>query len=301
MLKYTGAEMRRWREHEESSLELTVQACRDALDGFEEPIDLLISASVFPELVEPATSNLIAYKLGLKTTECMDVKEACDGWIKATKIAQALQDTGAHRNILIACGEFPMTEGFGIYPELFRISSLAEIDSRFPAYTLGEAATAVLLRPERPGEKSNPWHFANITRNDLIGLCTISTPWLNGKTELPKSLSVNGQGLFASYGAELKKHGLPIAVDLYKKEVGPGADILFTHSSSKRDWSEGAKAVGMHNRIVDIYASLGNVVAAAVPAAMAIAKEDGRMELGQKIAAWVVSAGMSFSTASFRY
>ena len=134
-------------------------------------------------------------------------------------------------------------------------------------------------------------------------LCSVTSSW-NG-ADLAKSdrLAKNGPGRFTSYGAKLVGHGLPLAVDQFKNAgIQPeDVDILFTHSSSKKDWSEIAELCGLGAKVYDLYARYGNVVSAAVPAAMALAAEEGALKRGQRVVALVASAGMSFSTAAFTY
>ncbi len=74
---------------------------------------------------------------------------------------------------------------------------------------------------------------------------------------------------------------------------------LFTHSSSKRDWAEIASDIGLGDKLYDIYADYGNVVSAAIPAAMALAEREGALKEGDDVALLVGSAGMSFSAAHF--
>jgi hypothetical protein len=62
-----------------------------------------------------------------------------------------------------------------------------------------------------------------------------------------------------------------------------------------------AEQVGLGDKIFDIYAELGNVVSAAVPAAMAIAETRGLLDRGHHVVTWVASAGMSFTTTSFNF
>lgn len=298
----SGSATRRWLGEGETSLQITIQACKKAMEGIakDDKIDLLIVASVYSELVEPATSNLIASELGLHLVECFDMKEACDGFMKAVKIASAFIESGQYKRVMVVNPEFVMTNGFGIYPELFNLPSADVLEYRFPAFTLGEAATAMIFG----ADQNNQWQFTNHTRNDLYDLCSITSCW-NG-ADLAKSdrLAKNGAGKFTSYGAKLREDGFPLAIDQFKISGinHEETDILFTHSSSKKDWSEGANVIGLGgDKFYDLYARYGNVVSAAVPAAMALAFEEGRLKRGQRVAAWVASAGMSFSTAWFMF
>ncbi|OGG77104.1 hypothetical protein A3F56_03090 [Candidatus Kaiserbacteria bacterium RIFCSPHIGHO2_12_FULL_55_13] len=189
-----------------------------------------------------------------------------------------------------------MAHNYAIYPKLFELDSIDQLEWRFPAYTIGEAASATILGPD----PANGWAFFNRTRNDLYDLCTVPNPWSN-----PRSARVAKDGLshFTSYGIDLRKHGFPGAVETFR-ESGidtSKVDVLFTHSSSKADWSAGAKLLGMHNKMYDIYSKFGNVVSGAIPVAMASAEREGTLKRGMNVAAWVASAGMSFSTAEFVY
>lgn len=298
-LKSTGSDVRRWRTDGETSLQLTIDACKKAMDGLQkgERIDLLIMASVYSELVEPATSNLIAHEIGLDYVECFDVKEACDGWMKAVKIASSFIESGQYKRIMVVNPEFVMTEGFGIYPDLFNLPSPEVLEHRFPAFTLGEAATAMVLGPDM----DNVWKFTNHTRNDLYDLCSITSGWNGSDFVKSERVAKNGAGKFVSYGGKLREDGFPLAIDQFKIAAIKATDVLFTHSSSKKDWSEGASVIGLKEEFYDIYTRYGNVVSAAVPAAMALAFEEGKLKRGHRVATWVASAGMSFSTATFTF
>lgn len=300
-LKRSGSNIRAWLGPGESPLSLMTQVCQQAIAnlGEDNKIDLLISASVYPELMEPATANLIAHKTGLDYAECFDVKEACDGWMKAIKIASAFIESGLYRRVMVVNGEFSMRPGFAVYPKIFQLSTDSELEWRFPAFTLGEAATAVILGVD----PDNRWSFTNVTRNDLFDLCSITVPWHNLYPINSHRVAKDGPGIFTSYGKELRDHGLPLVVKTFKESgINPkNVDILFTHSSSKRDWAEAARRIDLSDKIYDIYTRCGNVVSAAVPAAMALAIEDGTLKRGHQVAALVASAGMTFSTAYFKF
>ena len=300
MLRSSGANTRHWLAEDETSFDITVQACREAieaLDADDRKIDLIICASVHFELAEPATSNMLAHELGLDHTECFDLREACDGWMKAARIASCLIDSGEYRRIMVVNGEFSVTNS--ILPKLYKLSRKEELEWRFPAYTVGEAATATIFA----ADSDSPWRFTNKTRNDLYDLCTVTPPWMGAGPSRSHRIGKDGPATFTSYGAELRAHGFPLIVEHFR-ECGINSqevDIAFTHSSSKSDWADFARQVSLSEQIFDIYARYGNLVSAAVPAGMAVALDDGALSRGQRVAAVIASAGMSFSTASFVY
>jgi len=305
-LKASGSATRRWLAPDETSVQITVQACKKALsqlDPKDNKVDLLIVASVYADLVEPAAANLIAHEIGLDDVECFDVKEACDGWMKATKIASSFIESGQYRRIMVVNAEFGMTPGCGSYPDNFGLDSVEQLEWRFPAFTIGEVATATILSADQIGDK-NPWRFTNSTRNDLFDLCSLTNRWNGDKVSSSVRVARDKPGLFTSYWADLQKEAFPLAFNLFKASaIQPEkTDILFTHSSSKKNWSKGANMVGLGGeKFYDIYTRFGNVVSAAIPAAMAVAFEEGKLKRGHRVAAWVASAGMSFSTAAFTF
>ena len=304
MLRSSGSVTRLWRESGESSISLTIEACKKALTGLPEgdnKIDLLISASVYRELVEPAGANLIAHALGLDDARCFDLIEACDGWMVAAELANLYIKSGRYRRVMVVNGEFVMTRGFGIYPELFRLSSPKELEWRFPAFTLGEAATATIFGPGP--ENGSRWSFTNTPKNEHYDLCSITQPWHRTHSILSSRVAKDGPGLFTSYGIDLRRYGFPLAVEEFRKSgVEPAnVDALFTHSSSKKDWSEVAEVIGLSNVFHDVYEEYGNVVSAAIPTAMALGVENGTLKRGDRVLALVASAGMSFSTAAFTF
>ena len=297
-LRRSGAKKRHWLAPDESPLDLIRRACRNAMEDIDPAtIDLLLWASVDLAVVEPSTASLVAHMIGLDHVKCRDVKQACDGWMGAVEFADALIQTERYRRIMIVNGEFGMVRGGMLYPRLFALKSPEELVWRFPSFTVGEAATATIV-----GASSDEWKFSNRSRNDLYDLCTVSRPW-PGYPITSERIGKDGPGHFTSYGSELRSHGLPLALETFNASgiKTENVDILFTHSSSKKDWRDAAKAVGLENKLYDIYADCGNVVSAAIPAAMARAVEDDSLKRGMRVAAWVASAGMSFSTVSFTY
>lgn len=301
-LAYTGAVRRRWCAPGESSLDLTLCACRKAMAGLigeDRKIDLIIYAGVYSELTEPASANLVAHELGLDRAECFDLKEACDGWMKAVKIAYLGIQAGMYRRVMVVNAEFSLTRGFAINPRLFKLTSIEELEYRFPAYTIGEAATATILGPSRG--VGGVWAFSNQTRSDLYDLCTVTPAWYGMHPLRSARVGKDGAGCFTSYGSDLYRHGFPLSIDTWEKSgIKAGAvDAFFTHSSSKHDWMQVAEKLLLKHVFNDIYAEYGNVVSAAIPAATALAIERGALKRGDRVAALVASAGMSFSTASF--
>jgi len=301
MLIKTGLETRRWLEPGEFSLDYVLEACRKASTGLgkNDKIDLLVYCSVYGELIEPSTSNLLANHLGLHDCQCFDIKAACDGWMKAAQLANFYLSSGEYHRIMVVTGEFSMTPGYALYPGLFKLRSPGDLEHRFPAFTIGESATATIF----VRDDENPWRFTNKTRNDLVELCTVTPSWYVKLPEGSGRIGTNGPGLFTSWAKELSGAGIPLAIETFQDSgIKPqDVDILFTHCSSSRDWRGIAEALGLGDKLYDIYRHFGNVVSGGVPTAMERALRDGGLQRGYACAVLIASAGMSFSTVSFAF
>ena len=301
-LKRIGTHTRYWLEDGESGLSVTIKACHEAMLSLQpdEEIDLLIYASVFSDVIEPAMANIVAHKIGLDGVECFDMKAACDGWMKAMRMADSYIKSGTYKRIMIVNAEFSMVKNFAIRPKLFNLTSVEALQWRLPCFTIGEAATATIVT----ADDTHSWVFKNTTRNELYDLCSVMAPHFEDTSPIAsRRLAPDGPGWFTSWAAELSENGIPLAIDTYKKSgVEPGhVDILFTHASGTKDWRTIAKKLGLDNKLFDIHPRCGNLVSASVPAAMALAEKDGVLHRGQNIALLVASAGMTASCAHTMY
>ena len=104
--RMTGVETVHVRPDGWEASDLAVAAARQALAEAPGPIDLVIFASASQDLVEPATSHIVAAKLGLEAP-VMDVKNACNSVVDAMQVADAFIRSGQYRRVLIASGEGP--------------------------------------------------------------------------------------------------------------------------------------------------------------------------------------------------
>ena len=118
--------------------DLAVAASRKALAESPGPIDLVIFASASQDLIEPATSHIVAAKLGL---DCpvMDVKNACNSVLNAMQVAEALISGGQYRRVLIASGEQP---SHGVR---WSLRDHEQFIRSFPGYTMSDGGAAVIL------------------------------------------------------------------------------------------------------------------------------------------------------------
>jgi 3-oxoacyl-[acyl-carrier-protein] synthase III len=143
--------------------DLAVAAARDALAESPGDVDLVIFASASQDLIEPATSHIVAAKLGL-TAPVMDVKNACNSVINAMQVADALIATGQYRRVLIASGEQPS------HAVRWKLDSHQQFTRSFPGYTMSDGGAAVILEAtDDPGTGILASSFRAVSRHWNIG------------------------------------------------------------------------------------------------------------------------------------
>lgn len=136
--RLTGVESVHLRPEGWQTSDLAVAAARIALAESPGAPDLLIFASASQDLIEPATSHIVAAKLGL---DCpvMDIKNACNSVINAMQVGEALIASGQYARVLIASGEQP---SHGVR---WQLRDHEQFIRSFPGYTMSDGGAAVIL------------------------------------------------------------------------------------------------------------------------------------------------------------
>ena len=104
----TGIKQRRMAADNEFTSTMAAAASRKALAQAElDPaeLDLIIVATITPDMPFPATACLVQQELGAAKAAAFDLEAACSGFLYALEIAQAFITAGVHQNILIIGAE----------------------------------------------------------------------------------------------------------------------------------------------------------------------------------------------------
>lgn len=100
-------------------------------------VDCLICATVTPDLVFPATANLICDKLGIKNAFSFDIEAACSGFLYALSTAAAFVESGRYKKVIVVGAD--------------KMSSIIDYTDRTTCIIFGDGAGAVLLEPNTEG------------------------------------------------------------------------------------------------------------------------------------------------------
>ena len=96
-------------------------------------IDLIICATVTPDMVFPATANIIADKIGAVNAFGYDVEAACSGFIYSLSTGAQFIETGRYKKVLVVGAD--------------KMSSILDYEDRTTCILFGDGGGAVLLEP----------------------------------------------------------------------------------------------------------------------------------------------------------
>ena len=98
-----------------------------------EDIDLIICATVTPDMLFPATANIVAHNVGATKSYSFDISAACSGFLYALTIASQFIETGAHQKVIVIGAD--------------KMSSIVNYEDRTTCIIFGDGGGAVLLEP----------------------------------------------------------------------------------------------------------------------------------------------------------
>ena len=94
-------------------------------------IDMLICATVTPDMLFPATANIICDKVGIKNAWGYDINAGCSGFIFSLSTAASFIESGRAKKIILVTGE--------------RMSSITNYQDRTTCPLFGDGAVAMLI------------------------------------------------------------------------------------------------------------------------------------------------------------
>lgn len=290
-----GVRERRWVTDETSSF-MSAQAAIEALDEAKlkpNQLDLIINASGTGEQAIPDTGVLIQRQLGLGNSgiPAMTIHTTCLSFVAAMDVASSFINSGRYKNILIASAD---VASCGINPKEPESASL-----------VGDAAAAVVVTRSDANDKSMIHHAHFKTYGDGAYLTTI----MGGGSRLHPRFDGHKpeDDLFHMDGPAVLRMVRGIAHD-FLDELYPGLskglvdiDVVVPHQASKVGLMMLERFGWPENKIMRTIETLGNCVAASIPATLYQAVRDGNIQRGQKVLLVGTGAGLSIGGLVLTY
>jgi 3-oxoacyl-[acyl-carrier-protein] synthase III len=286
IIERTGIRERRIAADSQALSDLSLPAARQALeqagsDGTD--VDLLIVATVTPDMMFPSTSAILADRLGAKEAAAYDLSAGCTGFMYALAQAYGMVASGLSRRALVVGGDV--------------LSRILDWTDRSTVVLFGDGAGAVVLEPS---EEAGFLAFelgADGAGGDNL--------WLPGsgsrKFEDPDRLvKMNGREVFkfatrvlvSSAEAVLERCGTRVE----------DVDVYVPHQANVRIIDHATKKLGIPSeRVVINVDRYGNTSSGSIPLALADAQAEERLRAGSLVLMTGMGAGLTWGSALMRW
>ena len=294
IVERTGIRERHLVDKGVATSDLAVEAAKKCLTARGVPaseVEVIIVATVTPDMMFPATACLVQDKLGAKGAWGFDLSAACSGFPYALQVGAKLVESGMHKKVLVIGADV--------------MSSIIDYTDRATCVIFGDGAGAVLLEPCDEGEIGmiDYWHEV-----DGSGAVALNMPAggslhpTTAETVAAKQHFVHQDGQ-AVYKFAVRKMAEAAETVLARNGVeGKELSCFIPHQANKRIILSTAERLGMpEDRVVINIDRYGNTTAATIPLAMQTALDDKRLKKGDLVLLASVGAGFTVGATLLRW
>jgi len=289
----TGIRERRIMEHGASS-DMAVKAIEHLLGRRKisaSEIDVIIVATVTPDMFFPATACLIQQKIGATKAWGFDLSAACSGFLFALTTGAKLVESGAHSKVLVVGAD--------------KMSSITDYTDRNTCILFGDAAGAVLLEPSEEDGYGIIDHKFYVDGKGGEYLCMTGGGSLNPPSHetIDKKMHYiyqDGKNVF-----KLAVKGMAdVSVEIMERNGLTGNDVswLVPHQANLRIIDATAERMGIRREQVMINIDkYGNTTAATIPLCLSEWWECGRLKRGQNVVLAAFGAGYTWGATYVKW
>ncbi|MGI5922008.1 MAG: beta-ketoacyl-ACP synthase III [Syntrophomonadaceae bacterium] len=293
IVERTGIYERRIGDSKTKTSDMCWQAAGMALENAgvaPEQLDLIIVASVTPDMLFPSTACIVQEHLGAWNAAAFDLEAGCTGFIYALTVAEKFLASGSSNYALIIGGEM--------------LSRITDYEDRNTCILFGDGAGAAVL-----GKGPGPSGILNtIIGADGRGSNLLYMP--AGGANLPSSRETveNRLHYIKMNGNEVFRFATRIIADTSDKILtGAGLtyqdiDLFIPHQANLRIIKTAMKRMRIpaEKTMINID-HFGNMSAASIPVALSLAVEEGRLKPGDIVLMVGFGAGLTYGGALIRW
>ncbi len=284
----TGIKQRHIVSQGETTASLAIEASKKALAKAKIApcdLDLIICATVSPEVMFPATACFIQEAIGAKGIPAFDISAACSGWLYGLNVASQFIETGRYRRILVVGAE--------------TLSRFSDFTDRSSCILFGDAAGAAVLEATN---ELNKGIIYNVMHADGAGWDFIHVPG-GGSREPPSEQTIKDRRHYVHMrGRDVYRFAvakmqwlLGDCMEQCNLDVGD-VDLVIPHQVNMRIIKS---AIAKYNFPLDkVQVNIdryGNTSAASIPLAMTEAYQAGKLQPGAIIILIAFGAGLTWA------
>ncbi len=254
-------------------------------------IELIIVATVTPDMFFPSTGNLVQEKVGAKNAWSFDVAAACSGFIYALSVGTQFVISGQHKKVVVIGAD--------------KMSAIVNYRDRNTCVLFGDAAGAVLLEPAENDEIGimDSMLFSDGSGADYLlmkaggslypaSLETVANDW--------HFIYQDGKSVFKFAVTKMAE----VSVDILKKNGFTGEDLtLFVpHQANLRIIDAAVKRLGIdYDRVMINIDRYGNTTAATIPLALSEAYQQGKLNVGDLVLFATFGGGFTWGSTLLKW
>lgn len=289
----TGIKERRRAAAHEATSDLGYQAAVKALDSAgvaPEELDLIIVATVTPDMLFPSSACLLQEKLGAQKAAAFDLEAACTGFIYGLAVGSQFIATGMYEKVLVVGAEV--------------LSSIVDWEDRYTCVLFGDGAGACVLGPAKPGEGILSLYLGA----DGSGGHLLHLPAGGSRKPAARETVENKEHYIKMCGNEVFKFAVRVMGEASMKALEQAGlskediDFLVPHQANIRIVDAAIKRLELPRE--QVYINLdkyGNMSGASIPVALDEAVNEGKISSGDTVLLVGFGAGLTWGAAVVRW
>lgn len=285
----TGIKERRILENGATS-DLATLAAEDLFEKHNinrQEIDVVIVATVTPDMFFPATATIVQHKLGLPNAWGFDLSAACSGFLFALQTGASLIESGRYKKVLVIGAD--------------KMSSIVDYTDRNTCILFGDAGSAFLLEPT---EDLNFGHKKSILRIDgsgkdflhMLGGGSLNPPTHETVDKKWHYIYQDGKAVF-----KVAVKGMAdVSVEVMEASGLQSEDVayLVPHQANMRIIDATAERMGVSKDKVMINIDrYGNTTAATIPSCITEYYRAGKLKKGDNLILAAFGAGYTWGAS----
>jgi len=253
-----------------------------------EEVDLLICATVTPDMQFPATANIISDKVGINNAFSFDLNAGCSGFLFALATGSKYITSGLYKKVIIVGSE--------------KMSSIVDYTDRQTCPIFGDGAAAVMLEPttENVGIVDEMLHTQGFGRKHLHQKA-------GGSCKPASHETVDAREHFIyQEGNHVFKHAVSnmadVSVEMMEKHNMTADDLawLVPHQANNRIIEATAKRMGLAKEKVMInIEKYGNTTSATIP--LCLWEWENQLKKGDNIILSGFGAGFTWGSILLKW
>jgi len=288
----SGIRERRIAAPDEHTSDMAAAAGRRALDAAgvaPAEIDLLVVATITPDMPMPAASCLIQHKLGIPTNAaCFDLNAACTGFVYALDTACAMLASGRYRKALVIGAE--------------KLSSVIDWQDRTTCVLFGDGAGAVVIGlSDEPDKGLLATKLGSMGENaDLLYIPNGSSPSTYAASARGHFLKMKGKEIFKLAVRVMDEAARDILEQHHLR--ADQISLVIPHQANLRIIEAISEylELPMERFFVNVE-RYGNTSAASIPLALDEARRSGRIKSDDVTLLVAFGAGLTYGSALIRW